>query len=114
MSSADGPQFLRARLAFVMVELLVACSLGRATAAGTEISKVIVCINTGAMTVLPAQLDRVIADPADFLELSVRHIDKASLGAMALAKRARTIPTQIRLRILTHVTILPCDADNST
>jgi hypothetical protein len=66
------------------------------------------------MTVVPAQLDRVIADPADLLELRVRHIDKASLGAMPLAKRARTIATQIRLRILPYVTILPCDAYDAT
>jgi hypothetical protein len=66
------------------------------------------------MTVVPAQLDRVIADAADFLESRVRYVDKASLGAMALAQRARTIPTQIRLCILTHVTILPRDADDST
>jgi hypothetical protein len=65
------------------------------------------------MTVVPAQLDRVITDPANFLEPRVRHIDKTSLGAMALAKRARTIPTQIRLGILTHVTVLPCDAHDA-
>jgi hypothetical protein len=66
------------------------------------------------MTVVPAQLNRVIADPADLLELRVWYIDKASLDAMALAKRARTIATQIRLRILTYVTILPCDAHDAT
>jgi hypothetical protein len=65
------------------------------------------------MTVVPAQLDRVIADSADFFELRVRHFDKASLGAMALAKRARTIPAQVRLSILTYVTIVPCDAHDA-
>jgi hypothetical protein len=65
------------------------------------------------MTVVPAQLDRVIADPADFLQRRARNFDKAPLGAMPLAKRARTIPTQVRLRILTHVAIVPRDAHDA-
>jgi hypothetical protein len=76
-------------------------------------SKVIVCVDASAMTVVPVELNRVVADPADFLELRVGHIDKASLSAVALAKRAGTIPTQIRLCVLTYVTILPCDAHDA-
>jgi hypothetical protein len=48
-------------------ELFATRSLGRATLTGTEGSKVIVRVNTRAMTIMPAQLDRVVPHPADLL-----------------------------------------------
>lgn len=98
---------------FCCTELFTARSLSRTTVTGAEESEIIVSINTGTMTVMPAQFDRVITDAADTLQRCARNFNEAPLGTMALAKRAGTITTQVLFPVLTDVTVVPGDAHHT-
>ena len=81
--------------------------------AGTQRSQIIIAVNPGAVAIRPRKLNGVVPDCANLLQLRIGDSDKISTRAMSLAYGARTVSSEIILRILSDVTIVPGDAKNS-
>jgi len=64
------------------------------------------------MAIQPYEFDGVIPDCTDFLQLCIRDSDKIPTRSMSLAYGAGTVSSEIFLRILSDVTIVPRNAND--
>lgn len=62
---------------------------------------------------MPAELDGIIADATNLLKLRFGHCNEAALRAMPLAHSAGAITSQIRLVVLSDMTVDPCHAHDA-
>ena len=85
-------------------------SAGRA---GAKRPQIFESIDSGAVAIMPTELDGIIADAANLLKGRLGHGNKLPLRAMALAHRAGAITAQIRLVIFANMAVIPGDAHHA-
>ena len=70
-------------------------------------------IYAGAVAILPSEFDGIVPHRANILEPCLRHRNEFALRAVSLTECARTVPTKIFLRVLSHVAVVPGDPNDA-
>jgi hypothetical protein len=65
------------------------------------------------VAVVPPEFDGIVTDAADLLQPGAGNGDKIYLPPVALAQCARTVSPKIGLRVVSNVTIIPSDSDET-
>jgi hypothetical protein len=81
--------------------------------ARTNRPQVLVSVDSRAMAILPCKLDSVVAHGADILQRCLGHRNEFSLSAVPLTEGAGTVSTEVFLRVLSHVAIVPGNPNNA-